>query len=193
MVGHGTDLLQHCGRVYLDAAGGGYGLLLRVLVAASVDSVVVPHLCAAIEAFSPHYGTHQHSGPPYRSPSKLSKLDLEDEEAEAFGVGKIEDFTQKQMLDFYACVECGRCTNVCPASNTGKLLSPMHMIVKLRDHLTEKGLRSPPNRHGCQPLCLDRRAFTHGRNGSGPCRLEGRGNHRYWPDDGGAEALLASG
>ncbi|KOR87556.1 heterodisulfide reductase-related iron-sulfur binding cluster [Paenibacillus solani] len=72
-------------------------------------------------------------------PGKLSKLDLEDEEAEAFGVGKIEDFTQKQMLDFYACVECGRCTNVCPASNTGKLLSPMHMIVKLRDHLTEKG------------------------------------------------------
>ncbi|ANY73417.1 hypothetical protein BBD41_12930 [Paenibacillus ihbetae] len=72
-------------------------------------------------------------------PGKLSKLDLEEEEAESFGVGKIEDFTQKQMLDFYACVECGRCTNVCPASNTGKLLSPMHMIVKLRDHLTEKG------------------------------------------------------
>lgn len=70
---------------------------------------------------------------------RLGKLDLEDEEAEEFGVGKIEDFTQKQMLDFYACVECGRCTNVCPASNTGKLLSPMHMIVKLRDHLTEKG------------------------------------------------------
>ncbi|MBB3108661.1 Fe-S oxidoreductase [Paenibacillus phyllosphaerae] len=70
---------------------------------------------------------------------KLAKLDLEDEEAESFGVGKIEDFTQKQMLDFYACVECGRCTNVCPASNTGKALSPMHLIVKLRDHLTEKG------------------------------------------------------
>ncbi|GAB6989975.1 (Fe-S)-binding protein [Paenibacillus pini] len=70
---------------------------------------------------------------------RLSKLDLEDEEAESFGVGKIEDFTQKQMLDFYACVECGRCTNVCPASNTGKTLSPMHLITKLRDHLTEKG------------------------------------------------------
>ncbi len=70
---------------------------------------------------------------------RLKKLDLEDEEAESFGVGKIEDFTQKQMLDFYACVECGRCTNVCPASNTGKTLSPMHLIVKLRDHLTEKG------------------------------------------------------
>ncbi|MFC0214648.1 (Fe-S)-binding protein [Paenibacillus chartarius] len=72
-------------------------------------------------------------------PGKLSKLDLEDEEAESFGVGRIEDFTRKQLLDLYACVECGRCTNVCPASNTGKMLSPMHLIVKLRDHLTEKG------------------------------------------------------
>lgn len=70
---------------------------------------------------------------------RLASLDLEDEEAESFGAGKIEDFTQKQMLDFYACVECGRCTNVCPASNTGKTLSPMHLITKLRDHLTEKG------------------------------------------------------
>jgi Fe-S oxidoreductase len=70
---------------------------------------------------------------------RLSKLDLEDESAESFGVGKIEDFTQKQMLDLYSCVECGRCTNVCPASNTGKILSPMHLIAKLRDHLTEKG------------------------------------------------------
>ncbi|SDT50149.1 Fe-S oxidoreductase [Paenibacillaceae bacterium GAS479] len=70
---------------------------------------------------------------------RLSKLDLEDEEAESFGVGKIEEFSQKQMLDFYACVECGRCTNVCPASSTGKALSPMHLITKLRDHLIDKG------------------------------------------------------
>jgi len=70
---------------------------------------------------------------------KLSDLNLEDEEAEHFGVGAIEHFTKKQMFDFYACVECGRCTNVCPAARTGKVLSPMHMITKLRDHLTEKG------------------------------------------------------
>jgi len=70
---------------------------------------------------------------------KLTKLDLEDEEAESFGVGSIEQFTKKQMVDFYACVECGRCTNVCPASGTGKALSPMHLITKLRDHLTDKG------------------------------------------------------
>jgi Fe-S oxidoreductase len=70
---------------------------------------------------------------------KLKTIDLEDENAESFGVSKIEEFSKKQMLDFYACVECGRCTNVCPASNTGKTLSPMHMIVKMRDHLMEKG------------------------------------------------------
>ncbi|UHA75060.1 heterodisulfide reductase-related iron-sulfur binding cluster [Paenibacillus sp. 481] len=70
---------------------------------------------------------------------RLRKLDLEDEEAESFGVGKIEDLTQKQLVDLYACVECGRCTNVCPAASTGKWLSPMHMITKMRDHLTEKG------------------------------------------------------
>ncbi|MFD1852210.1 (Fe-S)-binding protein [Oceanobacillus bengalensis] len=79
-------------------------------------------------------------------PGKLKKLNFEiDEETEeseeeiAFGVGKIEDFEQHQMIDFYACVECGRCTDVCPAAGTGKMLSPMDIMVKLRDHLTEKG------------------------------------------------------
>lgn len=77
-------------------------------------------------------------------PGKLKSIDFEmdedaDEDDVSFGVGKIEDFNQLQMIDFYACVECGRCTNVCPASGSGKMLSPMDLIVKLRDHLTEKG------------------------------------------------------
>lgn len=70
---------------------------------------------------------------------KLKKIDFEDEEAEQFGVGKIEDFTQHQLIDLYACAECGRCTNMCPASVTGKTLSPMNLIVKMRDHLTATG------------------------------------------------------
>lgn len=79
-------------------------------------------------------------------PGKLKKLDFDmenvDEESEeeiAFGVGKVEDFEQHQMIDFYACVECGRCTDVCPAAGTGKMLSPMDIMIKVRDHLTEKG------------------------------------------------------
>ena len=72
-------------------------------------------------------------------PGKLTNIDFEDEHAEAFGKHKIEQFDQNQLLDLYACVECGRCTDVCPASGTGKMLSPMDLIVKMRDHLTEKG------------------------------------------------------
>lgn len=72
-------------------------------------------------------------------PGKLEKIDFEDESRETFGVGTIEEFTQGQLLDLYACVECGRCTNVCPATGTGKMLSPMDLILKLRDHLTNKG------------------------------------------------------
>lgn len=72
-------------------------------------------------------------------PGKLSKINFEDESQESFGVGKIEDFTQLQLIDLYACVECGRCTNMCPATGTGKMLSPMDLMVKLRDHLTNYG------------------------------------------------------
>lgn len=72
-------------------------------------------------------------------PGKLKKIDFEDETQESFGVGKIEDFTQLQLVDLYACVECGRCTNMCPATGTGKMLSPMDLILKLRDHLTNHG------------------------------------------------------
>ncbi|SFB03484.1 MULTISPECIES: 4Fe-4S dicluster domain-containing protein [unclassified Bacillus (in: firmicutes)] len=72
-------------------------------------------------------------------PGVLKKIDFEDETQETFGVGKIEDFNQLQLIDLYACVECGRCTNMCPATGTGKMLSPMDLIVKLRDHLTNHG------------------------------------------------------
>src|SRR5690625_273287 len=79
-----------------------------------------------------------------RVPGKLKTLDFDfdedtPEEDMLFGAGKVEDFDREQMLDFYACVECGRCTDVCPASTTGKMLSPMDIMIKLRDHLTEKG------------------------------------------------------
>ncbi|GAB4074834.1 heterodisulfide reductase-related iron-sulfur binding cluster [Barrientosiimonas marina] len=79
-----------------------------------------------------------------RVPGKLKPINFDiDEEANeeeiSFGAGKVEDFDQHQLIDFYACTECGRCTDVCPASGTGKMLSPMDIMVKARDHLTAKG------------------------------------------------------
>lgn len=56
-------------------------------------------------------------------------------EGERFGQGEITDFTWKQMLDFYSCTECGRCTDMCPANMTGKKLSPKHITIYLRNNL----------------------------------------------------------
>ena len=50
-----------------------------------------------------------------------------------FGKGHIADFTWKNMVDFMACTECGRCQSQCPAWNTEKPLSPKLMIMSLRD------------------------------------------------------------
>lgn len=72
---------------------------------------------------------------------QLKTLDLEDETVEEFGVGRIDQFTWKQLLDGYACTECGRCHVNCPATLSGKPLSPKYLILKMRDHLTEVGDR----------------------------------------------------
>ena len=51
------------------------------------------------------------------------------------GYARIEHFTWKDVLDFYTCTECGRCSDNCPANITGKKLSPKHLTLDLRDHL----------------------------------------------------------
>jgi Fe-S oxidoreductase len=61
-------------------------------------------------------------------------IDFEDPADDAtFGVGRIEDFTWKDTLDFATCTECGRCQSQCPAWATGKPLSPKLMIMNLRE------------------------------------------------------------
>jgi Fe-S oxidoreductase len=51
------------------------------------------------------------------------------------GVARIDQFSWKALLDFYTCTECGRCSDNCPAHRTGKILSPKHLTLALRDHL----------------------------------------------------------
>ena len=67
----------------------------------------------------------------------LPAMDLEN--TERFGASRVQDFTWKQLLDGYACAVCGRCTDVCPANITGKLLSPMHIVENLKDHMVSIG------------------------------------------------------
>ncbi len=56
-----------------------------------------------------------------------------------FGAKDVADLTWKNLLDAYSCSECGRCTDVCPANNTGKLLSPRKIMMDTRNRLVEVG------------------------------------------------------
>ncbi|MBK9755176.1 MAG: (Fe-S)-binding protein [Nannocystis sp.] len=58
---------------------------------------------------------------------------------ENWGVGKVEDFSWKSLLDNYSCTECARCTTYCPAFATEKPLSPMHLIHDLKDEMKDRG------------------------------------------------------
>lgn len=66
----------------------------------------------------------------------FAPIDIEN--SEVFGVGQIERFTWKQLLDLEACVRCGRCQAKCPAHNTGKSLSPKKVIQDLKAHWIAK-------------------------------------------------------
>ncbi len=63
----------------------------------------------------------------------------EEETMERFGVKDVEDITWKNYLDSLSCTECGRCTSVCPANITGKLLSPRKIIMDTRARMKEIG------------------------------------------------------
>jgi Fe-S oxidoreductase len=61
------------------------------------------------------------------------------EDREDYGVSKVQQFTWKQLLDGYACTECGRCNSVCPALATGKPLWPKEIILGVREQLFATG------------------------------------------------------
>ena len=75
---------------------------------------------------------------PMRSGGKVLDFEEADPDTDVFGLGKIEDFTWKGMLDMATCTECGRCQSQCPAWATGKPLSPKQVILDLRDHAFAK-------------------------------------------------------
>jgi Fe-S oxidoreductase len=65
----------------------------------------------------------------------LEPIDFEDENAEQFGSARLEHLRWPQLLDAYACIQCNRCTNVCPANVTGKTLSPAALEINKRYEL----------------------------------------------------------
>jgi heterodisulfide reductase subunit C len=60
-------------------------------------------------------------------------------EAARFGAKDVNDLTWVNLMNAYTCTECGRCTSVCPANITGKLLSPRKIMMDTRDRMEEVG------------------------------------------------------
>ena len=65
--------------------------------------------------------------------------------ADKFGASDVTDLNRIQLLNAYTCTECGRCTDVCPANQTGKTLSPRKIMMDTRDRLEEVGKNTPKN------------------------------------------------
>ena len=69
---------------------------------------------------------------PYAAPATEAEPDK-------FGASDVMDLNWVQLMNAYTCTECGRCTSVCPANQTGKKLSPRKIMMDTRDRLTEVG------------------------------------------------------
>ncbi len=109
----------------------------------------------AVVAFLPYfpYSKHIHLfiaplnfalKPERKSIGQLSYINLEDQSIEQFGAAKIKDLGWEQIMDGYACIQCFRCQEVCPAYNTGKLLSPAALEINKRYSLNYQGTTELP-------------------------------------------------
>lgn len=109
----------------------------------------------AVVAFLPYfpYSKHIHLffapinfalKPERRSIGELSYVNLDDQSIEQFGAATMKDLGWEQIMDSYACIMCFRCQEVCPAYNTGKLLSPAALEINKRYHLNYGGATDVP-------------------------------------------------
>jgi Fe-S oxidoreductase len=116
-----------------------------------------------IVAFLPYfpYSKHIHlffaplnflTKPERRSMGALQKIDFEDESLEQFGATRLEDLGWEQLMDAYACIMCYRCQEVCPAYNTGKVLSPAALEINKRYFINLEGARLAAGEESAQTL-----------------------------------------
>ena len=109
----------------------------------------------AVVAFLPYfpYSKHIHLffapinfalKPERKSIGELSYINLDDQSIEQFGAAKMKDLGWEQIMDSYACIMCFRCQEVCPAYNTGKVLSPAALEINKRYHLNNGGATDVP-------------------------------------------------
>jgi nitrate reductase gamma subunit/ferredoxin len=102
-----------------------------------------------------------------RPSGEIRPIDIE--KSEIFGVEKVTDMTWKDLLDAFACMECGRCQDACPAYASGKPLSPKMIIFNLKKHLlADRGRTNAKKREELESFLA-----STARARSGPARLAG--------------------
>ena len=84
-----------------------------------------------------------------------------------FGAKDVYDLTWKNLMDAYSCTECGRCTSVCPANQTGKLLSPRKIMMDTRDRLEEVGKFLDKNKQSIKKNTKEEQAAGSLKEGDG--------------------------
>jgi Fe-S oxidoreductase len=77
----------------------------------------------------------------------MTPINFEDETVTQYGAAKITDLSWKAGLDYYACTECGRCQDLCPAHNTQKPLSPKMLILDLKENLYRNKEKALAGKH----------------------------------------------
>ncbi len=109
----------------------------------------------SILAFLPYfpYSKHVHMffaplnfalKPERKSIGQMGYINLDDQSIEQFGAARLGDLGWEQVMDSYACIMCFRCQEVCPAYNTGKLLSPAALEINKRYRLNHGGALDAP-------------------------------------------------
>ncbi len=118
------------------------GMIWLAVVGSNIDWGVAWHRFAAFPNIyfkrEANGGVALGAAKPMMSNGRVLDMESADPDVDAFGAGKVEDFSWKGWLDFTTCTECGRCQSQCPAWNTGKPLSPKLLIMSLRDHAQAK-------------------------------------------------------
>lgn len=92
----------------------------------------------------------------------IARTDIEAEDAESFGLGTVGALSWKNVLDLYACTECGRCHEQCPAATTEKPLSPRDMIHAVKATLLHDApaLLQPSDGTALTPLVAENGPLT---------------------------------
>ncbi len=135
---HGPDLLQPFATLvsplFVGLSADGFTLYSHLFWWIALGGILI---------FMPYFPQSKHAHlfmaplnflnrPKRTSLGELDALDFENEDIEQFGVARLEDLSQTQILDAYACIQCNRCQDVCPAYVTGKELSPAALEVNKR-------------------------------------------------------------